>query len=404
MRFPPTRTPLGRPVASRLMLVAVHLPAVAQAPLYAVNGSLGGIPASGHVQLAILSAVVILALQLRHSFALARGERPRAGVWTLLALAAAVYLPLHWLGLNWISEQMVLMASVPMVFARWRAAVVLAGPCTYVAVELARVFPAHAGPAGSTDYLYWITNYAVTFTVIPAAVYASARLVRVTDELHSARTALAEAAIGRERLRVSRDLHDLLGHGLTAISLKGDLALRLLLRRDRAAALEEINDVTGLAAAMLARLGDVTATGGKVGLATELDNARSLLETAGVRVHIRADPSTVPPPIDEALSWVAREAVTNILRHATASTASIDLESGDGLVCLTILNDGASPAAATDGHGLAGLATRIAELSGTVSCGRPQTDWFLLVAQVPVAAAEEARWSESESSSPKISI
>lgn len=403
MRLPAKRTSHAKPFAPRLMLVAVHVPAVAQAPLYVVNGSLGGIPASGHVQLAILSAVVIFALQLRHSFALARGERPGAGVWTFCALAAAVYVPLHWLGLNWISEQMVLMASVPMVFAGWRAAVVLAGPCTYVAIELARVFPAHAGPASSADYLYWVTNYAVTFTVVPAAVYASARLVRVTDELHSARATLAEAAVGRERLRVSRDLHDLLGHGLTAISLKGDLALRLL-RRDRAAALAEINDVTDLAGEMLAGLREVTATSGKIELATELRNARILLETAGVRVHIRGDPLTVPPSTGQALSWVAREAVTNILRHATARTARIDLEVRDGLVCLTILNDGASPAAATDGHGLAGLVARVAELSGTVSFGRPQADWFLLVAKAPVTAPEESRWTESESSSPKISI
>jgi two-component system sensor histidine kinase DesK len=342
---------------------------------------------------------MILTLQLRHSLALAHGERPRGGAWTLLALAVLAYAPLPWLGDNWVSAQLVLMASVPMVLGGWLAAAAIAGPLVYLAIEWAQLFPPHAVVA---TYFYWVTYDAATSVATVAVLYVSARLVKMTGELRGTRIALAEIAVGRERLRVSRDLHDLLGHSLSAISLKGDLATRLL-QRDPSAAVAEIASLTEVAREALAGLRNLTNDGGKVTLAHELGDARTLLAAAGVAVSIRGDLRGIPTAAETILAWAVREGTTNILRHATASTVSITLERRDGLARLEILNDGARYAGREGGHGLYGLADRMRELSGTLAHWWPDDGWFQLVAQVPVTAAEETNWTASECSSPTTS-
>lgn len=385
----------------RLMLLAVLIPACWEAPVYTVFGSIGGVAPAGYPWLAMPAAAMIFGLQLRHSFATARGQRPRFGIWTLLALALLAYAPLHWLGIDWVTEQLVFMASVPMVLGGWLAAAVLVGPCVYLGIQFGEIFPAHAGPPIPADYLSWVTYYLVGLSIQIAAIYASARLVRMTRELHDTQVALAEAAVGRERLRVSRDLHDLLGHSLAAISLKGDLSARLL-RRDRQSAVAEIANLTQVAREALAGLRNITGIS-KVSLTTELENARALLAAAGVAVAVRADTTVIPAPAGEALAWTVREGVTNILRHSAARTARITLERSDGVARLEIVNDGAGQVAREGGHGLSGLAGRIQELSGTLSHGRTNDDRFRLTALVPVTAAKEPRWSPSGYSSPRTS-
>ncbi|HEY2551562.1 MAG TPA: histidine kinase [Streptosporangiaceae bacterium] len=384
-----------------LMLLAVLIPACWEAPVFTVFGSIGGVAPAGYPWLAMPAGAMIFGLQLRHSFAVAHGQRPRGGIWTLLALAVLVYAPAHWLGIDWVSEQLVLMASIPMVLSGWLAAVAFAGPCIDLSLVFGRVFPAHPGPAIPADYLSWVTYYVVATSIQVAAIYASARLVRMTRELHDTRVALAEAAVGRERLRVSRDLHDLLGHSLAAISLKGDLSARLL-RRDNQTAVAEIGNLTQVAREALASLRNITGVS-KVSLIRELENARALLAAAGVAVAVRADTTVIPPPAGEALAWTVREGVTNILRHSAASTARITLERSDGVARLEIVNDGAGPVAREGGHGLSGLAGRIQELSGTLSHGPINDDRFRLTALVPVTSAKEPRWTPSGYSSPRTS-
>lgn len=385
-----------------LMLIAVLLPAVLAAPVFTVFGSIGGVPPAGYPWLAMPAVVMIFALQLRHSLAAAAGQRPSGGVWTLAALAVLVYAPLPWLGIDWVSEQYALIASVPMVLRGWRAVVLLAVPYAYLGIQFGRMFPAHPGPAVPADFLNWVPYYILASVIAPAAVYASARLVRLAGELHHTRLALAGGVVGRERLRVSRDLHDLMGHSLSAISLKGDLAVRLL-RRDRPAAMTEIQNLTEVAREALAGLRAITSDGDKVSLARELGNARALLAAAGVTVSVRGELPGIPPAADEVLAWTVREGTTNILRHATASAAIITLERRDGVAGVDIRNDGAPPVTGDGGSGLAGLAGRIGELSGTLSHQRLSDDWFQLTAQVPATSSEETRWTASGCSSPKTS-
>jgi two-component system sensor histidine kinase DesK len=320
---------------------------------------------------------------------MARGERPRGGVWTLLALAVLAYAPIPWAGTNWASAAFPLVASVPMVLRGRLAALVIAGPYVYLAVTVAQLISAHPTPA---NYFFELTYAVGTSAIVPTTLYASARLARVADELRATQSALAQAAVGGERLRISRDLHDLLGHSLSAISLKGDLAIRLL-RRDTMVAVAEINNLAEVARQALNGLLSITLDGGKPSLETELGSARALLADAGAAVCVTGDASGIPPAVAEGLAWAVREGVTNILRHATASTATISVECRGGLARLEILNDGAGSPGADDGHGLRGLTDRIEALSGSLSHGWLSGGRFQLAAQVPVT--EENSWTAS---------
>jgi signal transduction histidine kinase len=187
------------------MLVAVHLAILAIPPAITSFG-LGDEPATGPAAVAVPLGVGVLALQLRHSFAIAHGRRPRGAWWTLGALAVLVYVPLGWFGWGWVAMQVSLMASLPIVLRRWPLAVALAAPI--LATDLAVVRLVADQPVATVAY--WVIEQTFTLVVLSAALYGSARLVRVLDELQATRAELAELAVGRERLRVSRDLHDLL--------------------------------------------------------------------------------------------------------------------------------------------------------------------------------------------------
>jgi two-component system, NarL family, sensor histidine kinase DesK len=217
------------------------------------------------------------------------------------------------------------------------------------------------------------------------ALYGSARLVRVVDELDAARTELAELAVGRERLRVSRDLHDLLGHSLSAVSLKGDLAIRLL-GRDPPAARVEIESLTGVAREALRGVLAVARDEHAPSLRTEADGAAALLGAAGIRARLELDLPDLAPAVETTLAWAVREGVTNVLRHSQATTCSITATSGAGTVRLELVNDGVGGATG-QGSGLAGLAERARELSGSVAAGPDGDGRFRLLIQLPREAA-----------------
>jgi two-component system, NarL family, sensor histidine kinase DesK len=358
------------------MLVAVHLAILAIPPAITSFG-LGEEPATGPAAVAVPLGVGVLALQLRHSFAIAHGRRPRGAWWTLLALALLVYVPLGWFGWGWVAMQVSLMASLPIVLRRWPLAVALAVPV--LATDLAVVRLVADQPVATV--VHWVIEQTFTLVVLSAALYGSARLVRVLDELQATRAELAELAVGRERLRVSRDLHDLLGQSLSAISLKGDLAIRLL-PRDLPAARAEIESLTGVARQALGGVRAVTRDEHAVSLATEIEGAAGLLGAAGIDTRVDLDLPQLPGPVEEVLAWAVREGVTNVLRHSQARTCSISAGRRDGRLWLEIENDGASLPAG-QGSGLAGLAGRAQMVSGSVSAGPTPQGWFRLLVEVP---------------------
>jgi two-component system sensor histidine kinase DesK len=230
--------------------------------------------------------------------------------------------------------------------------------------------------------LVWIVVYLSAILLMGGAcLYAAARLVCVVDELYDARAELAQVAVDRERLRISRDLHDLLGSSLSAVSLKGDLALRLL-SSDPQAARSEIASLTRMARTALRDVRGVTRGQPRASYQAEIDGAATLLAAAGIDARIDADLPEPPPAVDDALGWAVREGVTNILRHSEAATCSITARQEAGRIRLEIVNDGAPPAAG-QGTGLAGLAERARALSGSVAAHRTPDGHFRLQVEVP---------------------
>jgi two-component system sensor histidine kinase DesK len=386
--------PTWRPRRVPWFLVALILPFVAAGPVMAVpREHLRG----GAAAAVVLVAVAIGALQLRHSLAVARGERPAGGLWTLLALAALVYVPLWSFPWNWFVMQWFVVASAAMVLRGRLAAVVAAAPLVGTAAVVALLYAAEDGM--DAGLLLVVVGYQVTLLAMGGvALYGSARLVRVLDDLSAARTELAELAVGRERLRVARDLHDLLGQSLSAVSLKGDLALRLL-PTDAAAARAEIESLTGLARDTLRDVRAVAHDEHAVSLPDEIEAAAALLGAAGVAPRVDVDLPGLARAAEEVLAWAVREGATNALRHSEATTWSLAGRRRAGAVTLEMVNDGVpSPAdgcaaAGTaeggdrdGGSGLAGLRSRVRTVAGSVSAGPVPGGRFRLAVEVPERA------------------
>jgi two-component system, NarL family, sensor histidine kinase DesK len=338
----------------------------------------------------VLLGSALIALQLRHSVAACRGERPRHGYWTLLAMAVLVYAPLPWFTYNWLSTQALLMASAAMVLRpRGLAVAAAAAPAVGTALFFPLVYGVYYAPTTWTfgESLFEMGWWAIGLPMAAAVVYGAARMVRVASELQVARTELAELAIAQERLRISRDLHDLVGQNLSAVSLRGDLALRLLATDPRAAE-AEIANLTATARAALHDVLTVTSDSGGADLRTEADGAKVLLAAAGIDASVELDPAGLIPPAQTVFAWALREGVTNVLRHSEASECSITLtRAPDGAVRLEIVNDGVcervAGAGPGPGNGLIGLAERARAFSGELTAGPLPHGYYRLLVEFP---------------------
>jgi two-component system sensor histidine kinase DesK len=361
-------------------LVAVLVPFLASGPVTTIPRHDLGVAEATFVS---LLAVAIGGLHLRHSLAATRGERPAGAWWTFLALAALVYVPVLAFGYDWSHMHIFVVASGAMVLPRLLAGLAVAGPI--IGQPVVVVFDGLSENAEG-GLIAAVTGYHFALLAMSAAaLYGSVWLVRVLDDLYAARTELAELAVGRERLRVSRDLHDLLGQSLSAVSLKGDLALKLL-ASDTAAARAEIESLTGVARSALRDVRAVAHDEHGVSLEAELSAAAVLLEAAGIATHIDVDLADLPAPVESVLAWAVREGATNTLRHSEATTWRVTAGRSDGRVRLEIVNDGAASMVSSDGTGLAGLADRARAVSGSSSAGPLDGDRFRLVVEIPETA------------------
>jgi two-component system, NarL family, sensor histidine kinase DesK len=362
-------------------MIAAHVPVIAIAPAYTIFGGVGLTPAWRPVIGALLG-LAMGAVQLRHSFAAARGERPRFALATFALLAILVYLPMVWFGWAWAASQALLVASAAMMLRGRLALLVCAAACLgTVAVAEAEVVTQLRGAEMAANVPFMILFWGTGLLGLGLSLYGAVWLVRVVGELQAARTELAELGIGRERLRVSRDLHDLLGQSLSAVSLKADLAVRLL-HTDPGAAREQIEDLRELARGALHDVRTLARDEHAVSLRTETDGAVALLAGAGIRASITVNLPGLPAPAEQVLAWGVREGVTNMLRHSDARTCSITGTRDGGTARLEIVNDRARPAPG-DGDGLAGLAERARSLSGSVS-GRGTGDGgYRLLVEIP---------------------
>jgi two-component system sensor histidine kinase DesK len=165
-----------------------------------------------------------------------------------------------------------------------------------------------------------------------------------------------------ERERIGRDLHDLLGHTLSLVALKSELANKLV-DRDPAAARRELDEVSRVARDALTQVRSAVTGIRAAGLGAELASARLLLEADAVELQYALAPVTLPPEIETVLALTVREAVTNIQRHARARHAEVTLSSTPREVKLCICDDGRG-GAITPGNGLSGMRERIEGLGG----------------------------------------
>ncbi|QYC40450.1 Sensor histidine kinase DesK [Nonomuraea coxensis DSM 45129] len=224
--------------------------------------------------------------------------------------------------------------------------------------------------------------YVVSVPTTGAMTYALVRLTRTAAELARARAGLADAAVLKERLRISRDLHDGLGRSLTAIALKGDLATRLL-DRDPGSARTEMGELVRVAREAAQDVRRVARGYRAMSLAGEVDRGRALLESSGVSCQAHLAAVTLPRPSEEALAWGVREAVTNVLRHSRATVCTITTSAGGGKARLEIANDGAPPGPGAAGGGLTGLAERAAQAGGSCAAAPTGDGGFVLAMEVP---------------------
>jgi two-component system sensor histidine kinase DesK len=241
-----------------------------------------------------------------------------------------------------------------------------------------------AGVAAAHDLLGDMFILPVMCVLTAFAMRGTRYLVSVNAELVEARDELARNAVAQERLRFARDLHDLLGHSLSLIALKSELAGRLA-ERDPARAREEMADVEAAARRALAEVRDAVSGYRQVSLAQALAEARSALSAAGIVLRSPPPGEPLPAAVDAVLGWVVREATTNVLRHSGARTVTVELGTDDDGVTLTVSDDGQG-AAGTAGAGLSGLAERVSALGGRLDAG-PGDRGFRLVAALPTSPA-----------------
>ncbi|MFG2006896.1 sensor histidine kinase [Spirillospora sp. NPDC048911] len=327
----------------------------------------------------------ILALQQTHSTRNLLAWTPARRTLTLSAQAALTFAPFTFAGpaagaiAGFLAGSMLLAMTGP---ARW---------ALYGTVGGGVLLALWNAPLNAVDI-----GYAVYFTLLTGLmVYGISSLAALVGQVLAARGELARMAIVQDRLRVARDLHDLLGYNVSAITLKSELSYRLVaIDVDRSRA--ELREVLQLARRAMADLRDLTDGHRAMSFTTELESARSLLDSTDIAVQVHAAPVALPPALDTTLAIVLREALTNVLRHSKAQRCVIQIAVEGSQACLSVANDHPSPndrpspgatrrppAGPGESFGLGNLSSRLEAIGGTLVT-ELDGGWFHLVARAPL--------------------
>ncbi len=227
----------------------------------------------------------------------------------------------------------------------------------------------------------WTTDNSYGFAIFlgALAVFGMRRAIQRSIELAKTRADMAELALQEERNRFARDLHDILGHSLTVITVKAELAGRLIdASPERASA--EVADVESLARAALADVRAAVAGYRELSLAGELVSARAALKAAEIRADLPTTVDEVPVENRELFAWVVREGVTNVVRHSGAKRCTIRLSAAQ----IEVLDDGKgpTPGGGASGHGLMGLRERADQAGASLQVGQAPDGGFRLAVRV----------------------
>jgi two-component system sensor histidine kinase DesK len=330
---------------------------------------------------------VFLWLMLRYPFPAAElaPQKLRIRIGLLLVLATlALYLQLVYAsGVPYRFMYVVIAAAVtlPTRYAAW----------TIVAVTVAVSWIYVVQSGWDTVAASW--EYIVPFPLIGIGMIAVSRLVVTVRELRAAREEIARLAIAEERLRFARDLHDLLSHSLSLITLKSELARRLLPAAPEKAA-TEVHDIESVARRALREVREAVAGYRRPTLDDELDGAREMLEAAGITCRIENRVGVSSNGTDAVMAWAVREGVTNVIRHSRARHCEIRLTQDGEEVRAEISDDGLGSTSEHDGtysssSGLSGLAERVAASGGSFEASSLPEGGFRLSVSLPAGSRRE---------------
>ncbi|MEO3791071.1 histidine kinase [Nonomuraea sp. B10E15] len=232
------------------------------------------------------------------------------------------------------------------------------------------------------EFFYCALLYGLWCVVLPPSGRVWLLIWRLAVEAHEGRDAHTRLVVAEERLRFSRDLHDLVGHQLSAIAVKTELAVRLS-DKDAGAAKAEMAEVNTLTRKALKELRQAVRGYRELDLAAELNSVEGVLEAAGVRSETRLPYRELPEGVAPVFAYAVREAVTNVLKHSAATFCRITIRFTDEEAELEVRNDGAVERQSEDlGSGLAGLRERLAAAGGKVSAQPTGDGEFVLNAVV----------------------
>ncbi len=346
-------------------------------------------------------------------------QRGLAIIFALAVLACVVY------GSDWLPMWIYVSAATGFVFPGWRAAML-----------------AVLGVGGCYALLSWLTHFGVDdflIDLLPVVLIGWAMSgfrmqIMLTRELSQARGTVAKLAANEERLRLARDMHDLTGQSLSLVTLKSELARKILARlpqtSERDAAMSEVDDIGRVSRQTLHDIREAVSGYRRPTLAIEIITARTALEAAAIRLDddpaVTLRSGTFDPDAEAALAWCLREAVTNVIRHSGAKNCRVRLTQRAGEISLEVSDTGrgfggrtgqgrdhaaawlpgsgdarprpAGPVSRTPGpadpepgpaqvvgSGLRGMSERLAAIGGRLSLGHAEASsrGFRLVATVP---------------------
>ncbi|MEV6494831.1 sensor histidine kinase [Actinoplanes sp. NPDC051633] len=315
---------------------------------------------------------------------------------TAMVLAVLVAPYAAFVGLPGVGGSQLIAELILVAFAAYR------GPPRRAALAAlaAAVLPALALVlAGETSWEFVFFGVLVAFgwslgTLLRREQERSLRLTRLTQELAAARAAVTRAAIDDERARISRELHDAVAHTVSVMTMQAGVVRRRLsdrpVERDALAQVEElgrrsvaeIRRVVGLL-----RPDDSDGLGPQPSL-RRLDDLVAQVRAAGldVRLTVAGEPGELPAGLDMSAYRVTQEALTNVLRHAEASVATVEVDYRPEAVCLTVTDNGRGPGDETtsDGHGLVGMRERVGMFGGRLETGPRDGGGFRVAASFPL--------------------
>jgi two-component system, NarL family, sensor histidine kinase DesK len=346
-------------------------------------------PSVAQAAFLVPATLILIVIVNRYVVGFARPLRPHnraSTAWLIVILALGISI-LAVGGLDWIGAVFIAGAAAGrLTRLAWQAAA--AGVCTAAAalgVGLAQSVGLGGGALELTAGPLLATFFA----------YTAARRSELVDTLRQTRAELARMAVADERLRIARDLHDLLGHSLSLITLKAELAGRVIgADPDRAAT--EIADLETVARRSLGEVRAAVTSYRQPSLAAEIAAARQMLSAAGMDCRVDAPtPIDLPPDADALLAWTVREGATNVVRHSGARSATITVTVAADEASAEIADDGVGPAwesalgpgekvPGADGSGLTGLTERARLAGAQISVGEGRGGkGFRLLVRVP---------------------